>query len=608
MSESSSAGQTFGSEGDLLRALLENVPDRIYFKDAQCRFTKISRALAGRFGLGDPAEAIGKTDFDFMAPDRAREFHEDEQRILRTGEPLVNKIEKQILPGGKVAWSSTTKVALRDRDGKIVGLAGINRDFTEFRAQEEALQSTQAGLERRVAERLAEISQRNAELASANASLQQQVLERERAEGALAQERRLLRTVIDNLPDCIYAKDAAGYKTLANPADLRNLRCKTEAEALGKTDFDFFPRESAEKFVADDQVVLTTGKPVLDREEFFCHEEGRKVWMRTSKLPLRDDKGNIVGLVGIGRDTTALKAAEQKLEAAHRELVQASHQAGMAEVAIGVLHNVGNVLNSVTVAASVLGIRLRQSSLGGLSKLAKLLQEHEGELGHFMSEDPRGRQVPTYVEQLAKALETERGGMLAELDGLAQNIEHISGIVAAQQDFAKVGGVTEDVALPELIEDAIRIQGGAFERHNIRLVRDYGPVPVVSVEKHKVLQIAVNLLANAKQACEAHNSPDKCVILRLKAAGEGRVRLEVSDNGHGIAQENLARIFSQGFTTRKDGHGFGLHSGALSARELGGSLTVQSEGAGQGATFILELPVMPRRSGRAATAPEAARN
>jgi len=131
---------------------------------------------------------------------------------------------------------------------------------------------------------------------------------------------------------------------------------------------------------------------------------------------------------------------------------------------------------------------------------------------------------------------------------------------------------------------------------------------VVSVDKHKVLQIAVNLLTNAKQACEAQNKADKCVILRLKAVGEERVRLEVSDNGHGIAPENLARIFSQGFTTRKDGHGFGLHSGALSARELGGSLTVQSGGAGQGATFILELPVTPRRSARAAIVPEAARN
>jgi len=417
-----------------------------------------------------------------------------------------------------------------------------------------------------------------------------------------------LRTVIDNLPDCIYAKDATGRKTLANPADLRNLRCKTEAEAIGKTDFDFFPPESAEKFVADDQEVVKTGKPVLDREEFFCDEEGRKHWLRTSKLPLRDDKGKIVGLVGIGRDTTALKAAEQKLEAAHRELVQASHQAGMAEVAIGVLHNVGNVLNSVTVAASVLGITLRKSSLGGLSKLAKLLHEHQADLGRFLTEDPRGRQVPVYVENLAKHLETERTGMLAELEGLTRNIEHISGIVAAQQDFAKVCGMTEDVALAELIEDAIRIQGGAFERHSIRLVRDYGTVPVVSLDKHKVLQIAVNLLTNAKQACDAHNRPDKCITLRLKTLGEERVRLEVSDNGQGIAPENLGRIFSQGFTTRKDGHGFGLHSGALSARELGGSLTVQSEGTGKGATFVLELPVTPRRAGRAAAAPEAARN
>ena len=130
------------------------------------------------------------------------------------------------------------------------------------------------------------------------------------AEQALVQERTLLRTLIDNLPDCIYAKDATGRKILANPADLRNLHCKTEAEAIGKSDFDLFPKEIAEKFWADDQRVIQ-GQPVVNREEFFLNDEGEKQWLLTSKLPLRDQSGKIVGLVGVGRDITHRKHIER---------------------------------------------------------------------------------------------------------------------------------------------------------------------------------------------------------------------------------------------------------------------------------------------------------
>ena len=188
--------------------------------------------------------------------------------------------------------------------------AQLGRQITEtteksaaLAASEERYRTLNAELEQRVQKRTAELSQRNAEL---------------------FQERLLLRTLIDNLPMAVYAKDAAGRKTLANPADLKNMRCETEADALGKTDFDFFPKEIAAKFVADDQAVVQTGQPVLNREEFFFDEEGRKHWLLTSKLPLRNQSGEIVGLVGIGRDITSLKESEQKMEALHRQLLQAS--------------------------------------------------------------------------------------------------------------------------------------------------------------------------------------------------------------------------------------------------------------------------------------------
>jgi PAS domain S-box-containing protein len=553
-----------------LQAMLDNIPDRIYFKDTQSRFLKCNQALAKHLGLENPELAVGKTDFDFYPPEKAREFYQNEQEIIQTGQPLIDNTVKVIKPTGEISWASVTKVPLRDGDGKITGLVGISRDVTEQKRAEDALRQSHDELEQRVAERTTELSR----------------------------ERLLLRTLIDNLPDCIYAKDTAGRKTLANPADLKNLRCKTEAEAIGKTDFDLFPHDIAVKFVADDRAVVQSGQPVINREEFFFDEEGRQRWLLTSKLPMCDQNGTVVGLMGIGRDITSLKEAEQKLEQTHRDLRTASRYAGMAEVATGVLHNVGNVLNSVNVSAAMIAERLRDSKSVGVSKLAKLLQEHSADVGRFLAEDERGRQVPSYLQQLAEHLERERAELRGELETLTLNIEHIKEIVATQQNYARISGVTETVLLSSLVEDAIKIHGGAYARHGVTVVREFDPLPTVSVDKHKVLQILVNLLHNAKYACDAGGRDDKQVIVRLKAAAEGRVKIEVADNGVGIAAENLTRIFSQGFTTRKGGHGFGLHSGALAARELGGSLSVHSAGPGLGATFILELPITPQQHKR----------
>jgi PAS domain S-box-containing protein len=171
---------------------------------------------------------------------------------------------------------------LRDKKGQITGLVGVGRDITEHK----------------------------------------------RAQEALMNERILLRTLIDNLPDAIYAKDTACRKTLANPADVRdNLHQQSEAEVLGKDDFEFFPKEVATAFFADDQTVIQTGQPILNREEYVYDAEGQKRWLLTSKLPLRDKKGQITGLVGIGRDITERKRAE-----AEREKLISELQSALADV------------------------------------------------------------------------------------------------------------------------------------------------------------------------------------------------------------------------------------------------------------------------------------
>ena len=287
---------------------------------------------------------------------------------------------------------------------------------------------------------------------------------------------------------------------------------------------------------------------------------------------------------------------------AHRKLLDVSRQAGMAEIATGVLHNVGNVLNSVNVSATLLSETVRKSPQPDLARVVALLREQGDTLGAFFASDPRGPKVPGFLAQVADKFARQQETQLKELDSLVKNIGHIKDIVAMQQSYAKVSGLTETLKVDELVEDTLRMNAGSFQKHEVELVRDIGAdLPAITTDKHKVLQILVNLVRNAKHACDDAGRTDKQVTVRV-THGEGRVRIQVSDNGVGIAPENLNRIFNHGFTTKKDGHGFGLHSGANAAKELGGSLTVASDGPGKGATFTLELPVQPAGLANAAPA------
>jgi signal transduction histidine kinase len=287
------------------------------------------------------------------------------------------------------------------------------------------------------------------------------------------------------------------------------------------------------------------------------------------------------------------KRIEQDAEEAHQEVVRASRLAGMAEVATGVLHNVGNVLNSVNVSAELVAQRVRKSRLQGLTKLADLVDQRADQLGRFLTEDPAGRQVPFYLRQLDHYFRDEQKAQEDELRTLRESVEHIKEIVAMQQTYARSATLVEKLPPSEVIEDALRIHAGAFSRHNVEVRKEFEEVPPFVVDKHKLLQILVNLFSNAKYACEECKGTGKRVVVRLRLGGAGRVVIEVQDNGVGIAPQNLGRIFIQGFTTRRDGHGFGLHSSALAARQMGGTLVARSEGPGKGATFTLELPLEP---------------
>ena len=302
--------------------------------------------------------------------------------------------------------------------------------------------------------------------------------------------------------------------------------------------------------------------------------------------------GIVMGAVINYRDISERKKAEQELEKTHRELIETSRHAGMAEVATGVLHNIGNVLNSVNVSAELVAESIRKSKVASLGRAVALMESHAADLGAFITSDPQGKQLPAYLRQLHDWLVKEQRGALAEVNSLRNNIEHIKVIVAMQQEYAKVSGVTEMLRVTDLLDDCLRLNEAALDRHSVEVVRDYEEIPPMRIEKHKALQILVNVIRNAKYACDEARPTEKRITIRAKQ-GNGKVTISVEDNGVGIPPENLTRIFNHGFTTRKTGHGFGLHSGALAARDMGGALRVESEGVGKGATFILELPLHP---------------
>ena len=280
------------------------------------------------------------------------------------------------------------------------------------------------------------------------------------------------------------------------------------------------------------------------------------------------------------------------LSSAQSSLVEMSRSAGMAEVATGVLHNVGNVLNSVNVSATMIMDTLRNSRTGNILKVARMLDRHPDDLAAFLTLDKKGHHVPDYLMALGQVVSVEHDRLFSEAESLSGRIEHIKEIVAMQQSYGRVSGISETISPEQLMEDALMLNERALIRHDITIKKIYETVPCVTVDKHKVLQILLNLINNAKYACADNGRAEKIISLNISKGQENTVLMSVKDNGVGILPENLTRIFQHGFTTRKSGHGFGLHSGALAARELGGRLSVASGGPGKGAQFTLELPVV----------------
>ncbi len=487
-------------------------------------------------------------------------------------------------------------VPLHALDGRMEAVLGVDFDAATFA-------ETIAAAEGRVVGFMSAVQIVLLAASTLTSVLRADSVDRRRAAEALRKNEAQLQTIVENLTDGVIVSDLDGRLLHFNRA------------ALSMHGFESLPDDQRHlaEFARTFDLTEMNGAALPPerwplarilrgenlRDVAVRGRQSEAGWERVfsySGSLVHDPAGRPQFAVVTISDITERTSSEAELARAHRDLVDVSRHAGRAEVATGVLHNVGNVLNSVNVAATCVADGVRQSKLRSLPRAVALLREHEQDLGAFFSRDPRGARFPEYLAQLASQFASEQSTTLTEVARLQTNIEHIKDIVAAQQSYAKVSGLAEKLDVAGLVEDTLRMSAESLTTHRVQVVREFAPVPPVIVDKHKVLQILVNLVGNAKHACAATDRPDRTVTVRI-FNGDGTVKIAVVDNGIGIPPENLQRIFNHGFTTKPTGHGFGLHSGALAAREIGGCLKVHSEGAGRGATFTLVLPLAPSSAG-----------
>jgi len=317
------------------------------------------------------------------------------------------------------------------------------------------------------------------------------------------------------------------------------------------------------------------------------HKNGSDLHLEATIIPYHSFSG-VLSFICFFFDITERIQSVEKIKKLNNEMVKIAREAGMSEVASNVLHNVGNVLNSVNISFTLVKEHIVRSELDSLTEVCKLMDDHRQNLGDYITKDTKGMLIPKYLQMLAPRWVKEKKSILEELNRLNENINHIKNILTVQQTLNKVSGFKEIISIKDAIEEAIAISD--VNQTNITLNKNFLEMKPVLVDNNKLLQILINIIKNAKDAVFETENPNKILSLDLKSSN-GLFTISVADNGNGIPKENLIKIFSHGFTTKKKGHGFGLHASALAAKDMGGELRVESGGPTKGSIFILELPM-----------------
>ncbi|RDH85243.1 MAG: hypothetical protein DIZ80_02165 [endosymbiont of Galathealinum brachiosum] len=285
-----------------------------------------------------------------------------------------------------------------------------------------------------------------------------------------------------------------------------------------------------------------------------------------------------------------VKERTDELTKTNQKMLGLAHSAGMSEVASGVLHNVGNVLNSVNVSSSIIKNRALNSRARNLNKVIDILHKNKGNIDDFLKNDEAGKLVIPFLEQLSEKITREQEDQIQEINSLTNNVDHIKNIISMQQSYAGNIGVIEKIKTGDIANDAIDINLSSINNSGINLSKYYDTDYEISIDKHKLIQILVNLISNAKHAVMNGGKSDKNIILGIKKHNNNIIFF-VEDNGIGIDEKDIEHVFEFGFKKRVEGHGYGLHHSAISAKELGGTLTVDSDGMNKGATFTLTIPI-----------------
>ncbi|MCC6803181.1 MAG: PAS domain-containing protein, partial [Anaerolineae bacterium] len=555
------------SEGrSLLRTVIDTLPDYIFAKDLNGRFIMSNAAHARAANVLDPDAFIGKEASDFFPEDLAAQFDADDREVLRTGTPSLNMERMTQNGANNPIIVSTTKVPLRDPHGNIVGLVGISRDITAYKRAQEALQKAHDGLEERVA-------QRTAELLEANALLKQQIIERQQAQEALAAERNLLQTLIDNLPHAIYAKDAQAHIIISNNFNALMMGARSTEAVIGKTDFDFFPKAMAEKYYANDMAVLRTGQPLINNEEMF---PALGQYLMTSKFPLYNSRGAIIGLVGVGLDITERKRAEEALRQAHDQLEQrVEERTAELRVANEEVKRFAYIV-SHDLRAPLVNIKGFSSEL----KLSLAVIEDA-----LKSTSPHLNEAD--AARVAQALDQD---IPEALGFIRASVERMNYLINAILKFSRLGERTlqlESIQTADLVRTIIRSLGHQIAAHKTSIT--IGDLPDIVADRPVMEQVFGNILSNAV----LYLDPARAGEIRITGENmAGETVFHIQDNGRGIADDDRGKVFElfrRGSDVSAPGEGMGLAYVQALIRRHEGRIWFDSQ-PGIGTTFSFAIP------------------
>lgn len=432
------------------------------------------------------------------------------------------------------------------------------------------------------------------------------ITQRKLAEEAMQQERILLRTLIDSLPDVIYIKDAEGRKVIANKADVLSIGKKSEAEVIGKTDLELFPNDMGKRGYEDDMRTIKGGEAILNKEEFFINDDGSKRWLVTSKVPVRDKSGAVSRLIGIGHDITVRKESEELLNKQATDLkllnaelsrqkeqeVERAVAQGKFEIASEVLHDIGNALVGFGSHLNRISRNLEKNKVETIKNLGIFLKAQQTAIAGVLGED-KANALVTITEGIAREQGENRTEIDTSISELYNIISHIQEILNIQRQFVKGhGGVHErkSVNLVNIIDDCRSMLFASFDKHKINFKVNAQPGSYVIKGDHtKLMQVILNILKNSVEAMN-FEAEGKQITLNLQS-DDKIIELSLVDNGQGFDATVAEHLFERGYTTKKTGTGLGLYNCRSIVESHTGSFDIKSDGPGLGAVTTIRFAV-----------------